>query len=148
MTTSDIHIQASGGPAYMQPADFQPFLNCLAEAREERLIDWADRYLAGSAHCPSDREELAQARHDLIAQVKAERVLWGFMMHHYPVGSVFDYHGIPAMVETSSCSTTGWGQWLEVVAVVRDSVGGLQRLTIKEKLALALVWRKFGLGVA
>lgn len=148
MTTSDIHIQLSTGPALMQPADFLPFANRTAQTLEEVLHSWADKTLASPVYGVLSPRERAEKRMPLVERLRRDRVMYGFIKHHYPAGSVFDYHGVSAMVESSDYINEGRGRTLQVVAVIRGATHGIDRLVIQEKVALALVWRKFGLEEA
>lgn len=149
MTTSDIHIQASEGPAYMQPADFLPFTGRLLQLAEQETQAYISRVLTHEPYRGFNQAEREAKRIGLTAHLRRTRAMYGFVQHHYPVGAVFDYIGVPAMVETSDYSYVDpRGRQLVIGAAYKDVAGGLQHLFMPEELALALVWRKFGLEAA
>jgi hypothetical protein len=71
------------------------------------------------------------------------------LFDHYPVGSLFDYHGVSAMVVGISTVDDGrigpryWVNWRVTAALkVGDSI---EHITISPALALALIWRRYNL---
>jgi hypothetical protein len=78
-----------------------------------------------------------------------ESVSVDVLFEHYPVGSVFDYHGIAAMVvdvsvvEDDRIGPRNWRNWKVTAALkVGDSI---EHITISHALALALIWRRYNL---
>jgi len=71
------------------------------------------------------------------------------LYEHYPVGSVFDYHGVTAMVVSVSVvddNRIGPRDWLNWKVTAALKVGdAIEHITISHALALALIWRRYNL---
>lgn len=130
----------------MQTADLLPFVNHNIASIHSELELAADKLLGHPVYGVS-RAERAKKRPATVARLWLGRTLDGFYAAHYAPGSVFDLHGVPAMVDSISWDTCGFPNRRVVHAYVPID-GSLTRVELKESLAMALVWRKFSLADA
>ena len=128
----------------MQPADFLPFVNRNIASLQHELVMAADRILKNPLRGLS-RQEREERLPKTLAFLWHGRALIGFYAGHYPDGAVFDYHGVEAMVEGTLVIDESYTRRRVVKACVKAVGGGLERMTIPESLAMALVWRKYNL---
>lgn len=70
---------------------------------------------------------------------------WRVIRDYYPIGSTFDYHGVPAMVvgtEVVFESVPSRSLVVKAAIKIGDAIG---HITISQQLALALLWRRYNL---
>lgn len=133
----------------MQPQDLLVFASNIHERqywdRWQRACDHTVQMDARSGVKNRSLESRVSKTYAFMGKWERERVLGAVCQEHYEVGSVFDFHGVSAMVESAGIATWVLGTELRVNAMIRSPKGGLERVEIGEDLALALVWRKFNI---